>query len=94
MNKISFFTLYSIKNGKIVYDNKTYTIKKDYTSRIKLLCWFHTLVPILGIGIGSLITSDKNMRTIYRLAGLITGYLIAYLRKRLLLPEYLEEIIE
>ena len=94
MNKISFFILYSIKNGKIVYDNKTCTIKKEYISRIKLLCCFHTLAPILGIGIGSLITSDKTMRTICRLAGLLMSYCIVHLRKRVLLPVYFEEIIE
>lgn len=75
-------------------DNKTYTVKKDYISRIKLLCWFHTLAPILGIGLGSLITSDKAMRTICRLVGLVISYCIVHLRKRVLLPVYFEEIIE
>lgn len=94
MSKTRIGILFSLKNGKISFENKTYVVKKKYIKLIELVCFIYSAMPFIGMGVGSLLSSDKSLQTVYRLAGMITGYLIAYLRKRILLPEDLEEMIE
>ena len=94
MSKTRIGILFSLKNGKISFENKTFVVKKKYIKLIELVCFIYSAMPFIGMGVGSLLSSDKSLQTVYRLAGMITGYLIAYLRKRILLPEDLEEMIE
>ena len=94
MSKTRIGILFSLNNGKISFENKTYVVKKKYIKLIELVCFIYSAMPFIGMGVGSLLSSDKSLQTVYRLAGMITGYLIAYLRKRILLPEDLEEMIE
>ena len=94
MTKTRISILFSLENGKISFENKTYVVKKKYIKLIELVCFIYSAMPFIGMGVGSLLSSDKSLQTVYRLAGMITGYLIAYLRKRILLPEDLEEMIE
>ena len=94
MTKTRISILFSLENGKISFENKTYVVKKRYIKLIKLVCFIYSTMPFIGMGVGSLLSSDKSLQTVYRLAGMITGYLIAYIRKRILLPEELQDLIE
>ncbi len=94
MSKTRIGILFSLKNGKISFENKTYVVKKKYIKLIELVCFIYSAMPFIGIGIGALCSSDKYLRTVYRIARMVAGYLIAYFRKRILLPEDLEEMIE
>lgn len=94
MTKTRISILFSLENGKISFENKTYVVKKRYIKLIKLVCFIYSTMPFIGMGVGSLLSSDKHLQTVYRLAGMVAGYLIAYLRKRILLPEKLQDLIE
>ena len=94
MSKTRIGILFSLKNGKISVENKEYVVKKRYVKLIKLVCILYSILPFIGIGIGALCSSDKYLRTVYRIAGMIAGYLIAYIWKRILLPEKLQDLIE
>ena len=94
MSKTRIGILFSLKNGKISFENKTYVVKKKYIKLIELVCFIYSAMPFIGIGIGALCSSDKYLRTVYRIAGMIAGYLIAYILKRILLPEKLQDLIE